>query len=251
VNRDLQLALDLADAADVITMRWFRSSSLEVRTKADRSPVSAADEETERMIREKLQRERPGDGIVGEEFGVSGDAARQWIVDPIDATKNYIRGMPVFATLIALEENGKLIAGVVSSPALQKRWWASKGDGAFCNDARIHVSSVDAIEKAYLSYDSVSSFDPYGTTHSFIALARSCARTRAFGDFWSHMLVAEGAVDIAIEPEVAPWDMAPVQIIVEEAGGKFTDVAGHAHYNAGSGVSTNGLLHDAVLEALR
>ena len=156
VNRDLQLALDLAGAADAITMRWFRSSSLEVRTKADRSPVSAADEETERMIREKLQRERPGDGIVGEEFGVSGDAARRWIVDAIDATKNYIRGIPVFATLIALEENGTLIVGVVSSPAMQKRWWASKGDGAFCNDARMHVSSVDAIEKAYMSYDSVS-----------------------------------------------------------------------------------------------
>jgi histidinol-phosphatase len=251
VNRDLQLALDLADAADAITMRWFRSSSLEVRTKADRSPVSAADEETERMIRETLQHERPGDGIVGEEFGVSGEAARRWIVDPIDATKNYIRGIPVFATLIALEENGALVVGVVSSPALQKRWWASKGDGAFCNDERIRVSSVDAIEKAYLSYDSVASFDPYGTTHSFIVLAGRCARTRAFGDFWSHMLVAEGAVDIAVEPEVAPWDMAPVQIIVEEAGGRFTDVAGHAHYNAGSGVSTNGLLHDAVLEALR
>jgi histidinol-phosphatase len=251
MNRDLQLALTLADQSDEITMKWFRSAALEVRAKADQSPVSAADEEVERMIRTSIERERPGDGIVGEEFGTTGESSRRWIVDPIDATKNYIRGIPVFATLIALEENGRITAGVVSSPALSKRWWASAGEGAFCNGQLMHVSRVASIEEAYMSYDSVASFDPYGITHSFVVLAGRCARTRAFGDFWSHMLVAEGAIEIAVEPEVAPWDMAPVQIIVEEAGGRFTDVAGHAHYNAGSGVSTNGLVHDAVLEALR
>lgn len=243
MNRDLQLALDLADAADAITMRWFRSSSLAVRTKADRSPVSAADEETERMIREKLQRERPGDGIVGEEFGVSGEAARRWIVDPIDATKNYIRGIPVFGTLIALEENGRITAGVVSAPAMGKRWWASAGDGAFSNGEAIHVSQVAAIEEAYLS--------SYALTEPYLTLARRSGRACAFSDFWSHMLVAEGGLDIAVEPRLAPWDMAPLQIIVEEAGGRFTNVGGEARYDGGSGVSTNGLLHDAVLEALR
>lgn len=248
---DLQLALDLADAADEITMRGFRSASLAVRVKPDRSPVSEADEATERMIRERLQRERPDDGIVGEEYGASGTSTRRWIIDPIDATKNYVRGIAVFATLIALEENGRLVAGVVSSPALGRRWWASAGDGAFCNGSRIRVSRIASLGEAYLSYDSVGSFDKSGTADAFLALARRCARTRGFGDFWSHMLVAEGAIDAAVEPEVAAWDMAPIQIIVEEAGGRFTDLRGGARYDRGSGVSTNGLLHDAVLECFR
>jgi len=243
MNRDLQLALELADAADEITMRWFRSSELEVRTKTDRSPVSVADEETERMIRGVLQRERPGDGIVGEEFGVSGESSRRWIVDPIDATKNYVRGVPVFGTLIALEENGRIVAGVVSAPALARRWWASAGEGAFCNGATIHVSKTASIEEAYLS--------SYALTEPYLTLARRSWRACAFSDFWSHMLVAEGGLDIAVEPQLALWDMAPLQIIVEEAGGRFTNVRGEARYDGGSGLSTNGLLHDAVLELLR
>jgi histidinol-phosphatase len=251
MNRDLQLALDLADIADAITMRWFRSTSLDIRTKADLSPVTAADEETERALRAALQRERSADGIVGEEFGVTGQSARRWIIDPIDATKNYVRGIPVFATLIALEENGRITAGVVSSPALSKRWWAAAGEGAFCNGSAIRASRVASLADAYLSYDSVKAFDPYGSADAFLALARRCARTRAFGDFWSHMLVAEGAVDIAIEPEVAAWDMAPIQIIVGEAGGRFTDIRGNTRHDGGSGVSTNALLHDAVLECFR
>lgn len=243
MNRDLQLALQLADAADGITMRWFRSSSLVVRTKSDRSPVSAADEETERTIRATLQRERPGDGIVGEEFGVSGNASRRWIIDPIDATRNYLRGIPIFGTLIALEENGRIAAGVVSAPAMAKRWWASRGEGAFCNGEAIHVSRVAAIEEAYLS--------SYALTEPYLTLARRSGRACAFSDFWSHMLVAEGCLDIAVEPVLAPWDMAPLQIIVEEAGGRFSNVRGEARYDGGNGLSTNGLLHDVVLEALR
>jgi histidinol-phosphatase len=251
MNRDLQLALALADTADAITMKWFHSSALEVRTKADKTPVSAADEEVERMIRATLERERPDDGIVGEEFGVTGGSSRRWILDPIDATKNYIRGIPVFATLIGLEENGRIVAGVVSAPALSRRWWAAKGEGAFCNDRPIHVSQIATIEEAHLGYDSVPAFDPFGTTDAFLALARRCARTRAFGDFWAHMLVAEGAMEIMIEPQVAAWDMAPIQIIVEEAGGRFTDLRGNARHDGGSGVSTNGVLHDDVLELFR
>lgn len=248
MHADLQLALALADLADAITMRHFRSTSLAVRTKVDRTPVSEADEEVERVLREKLASERPEDAIVGEEFGVTGDVdsgkARRWILDPIDATKNYVRGIPVFATLIALDG----IAGVVSAPALGRRWWASTGDGAFCNGTRIHVSPIAALEESHLTYDSITDFDLHGGTDAFLALTRRCTRARGFGDFWAHMLVAEGAVEIAIEPKVAPWDMAPVKIIVEEAGGRFTDLHGTATIEGGSGLSTNGLVHDAVLE---
>jgi histidinol-phosphatase len=247
MNDDLQLALSMTDESDLLTMRHFQSPSLVVRTKADRTPVSEVDEAVERMIRTHLKRERPHDAIVGEEFGAGAPAERRWIVDPIDATKNYIRGIPVFATLIALEQQGSLRVGVVSAPALHQRWWACAGQGAFCNERRISVSTVAQLEHAQLCYDSVADFDRFGLTESFLALARQCARTRAFGDFWSHMLVAEGAAEIAIEPEVSLWDMAAIQIIVEEAGGRFSDLTGAERADGGSGVSTNGLLHDAAL----
>lgn len=237
MNDDLRLALQLADAADEITMRYFQSATLSVRTKSDRTPVSEADEAVERMIRERLAKERPDDGIVGEEFG-SETRARNWIIDPIDATKNYVRGIPVFATLIALDDQ----VGVVSAPALQRRWWASRGDGAFSNGQRIHASRVDTIESAYADL-------PYGDDTA--PLIRRCGRTRCFGDFWQHLLVAEGSIDIAFDPIAAWWDMAPILVIVEEAGGRFTNLAGEARADGGSGVSTNGLLHEAVLAALR
>jgi histidinol-phosphatase len=236
---DLELALQLADAADAITMKFFRSASLAVRTKVDRTPVSEADEAVERAIRERLERERPGDGIVGEEFGVSGAGKRRWIIDPIDATKNYVRGIPIFGTLIALEDEGAITVGVVSAPAMQRRWWATKGNGAFANGQPIHASRIATLAEAQIDCEGSS------------ALAGRCARTRNFGDFWAHMLVAEGAIEIMIDPQVALWDMAAVQVIVDESGGRFTDLHGHATANGGSGVSTNGLLHDAVLEALR
>jgi histidinol-phosphatase len=260
MNGDLRLALALADEADAITLRHFQSATLSVRTKSDRTPVSEADEEVERMIRDTLGRERPDDGIVGEEFGVmesrhsclldeGKDESRQecllpttrrWIVDPIDATKNYVRGIPVFATLIALDDQ----IGVVSAPALKRRWWASRGEGAFCNGRRLKVSTVSTLEEAHISYDDLSYDD------RLVALIRRCGRSRAFGDFWSHMLVAEGAIDIAFEPVVAWWDMAPILVIVEEAGGRFTNLAGEARADGGSGISTNGLLHDSLLGAL-
>jgi histidinol-phosphatase len=246
VNADLQLALDLADAADAITMRSFQSA-MAVRTKADRTPVTEIDEGVERMIRERLERERPGDGIVGEEYGSQGTSARRWIIDPIDATKNFIRGVPVFATLIALDEQ----VGVVSAPALHRRWWAARGEGAFCNGRPIRVSSIDTIAEAQLCYDDVPGFEQFGLGEQFLALVRRCWRTRGFGDFWAHMLVAEGAADIAAEPQVALWDVAGIKVIVEEAGGRFTDFRGEARADGGSGISTNGPLHAAVLEALR
>ncbi len=243
--------MSLADAADAMTMRSFGSANLAIRTKSDHTPVSDADEATERMIRERLGQERPGDGIVGEEFGTMGATRRRWIIDPIDGTKNYIRAVPVFGTLLALEEGGRLSVGVVSAPALHRRWWASAGGGAYCNGVAIHASRVGNVRDAFLGYDSVTDFDAHGLGEKFLALARACGRTRGFGDFWAHMMVAEGAIDIAIEPRVALWDMAPVQLIIEEAGGRFTSLKGEARPDGGSAVSTNGLLHDAVLGALR
>jgi histidinol-phosphatase len=251
MSADLQLALELADAADAITMRHYRSTSLQVRTKVDMTPVSEADEAVERMVRERLAADRPEDGIVGEEFGVSGASSRRWIIDPIDGTKNYVRGIPVFATLIGLEENGRIMAGVVSAPALARRWWAARGEGAFCNGEAIHVSRIAALADSHLTYDSINDFDQYGGAVRFLSLMRHCTRSRGFGDFWAHMLVAEGAVEIALEPKVAIWDMAPIQVIVEEAGGRFTDMRGEPRIDGGSSLSTNGLVHDAVLEYFR
>jgi histidinol-phosphatase len=256
MNRDLALALSLADASDAITMKHFRTS-FEVRTKSDRTPVTEVDEAVERLIREQINTERPGDGILGEEFGATGSSRRRWIIDPIDATRNYIRGIPIFATLIALQENGgkdedgHLTVGVVSAPALHRRWWAARGEGAFCNGEPIRVSSVTALPEAHLSYDDLAGFTKADVELRFLAFVRACGRTRAFGDFWSHMLVAEGAIDVAIEPEVALWDLAALQIIIEEAGGRFTSLGGIARPDRGSAVSTNGVLHDAVLAAFR
>jgi histidinol-phosphatase len=241
---DLALALALADDADAITMRHFRTS-FAVRTKADRTPVTEVDEAVERALTGRLGRERPDDAIIGEEFGSHGGAARRWIIDPIDATKNFIRGIPVFATLIALEGE----VGVVSAPALGRRWWAGRGAGAFCNGTAIHVSNIATLEASYLCYDDVEGFEKHGLGERFLDLVRRCGRTRGFGDFWSHMLVAEGASEIAIEPEVALWDLAALQVIIEEAGGRFTDLSGAARADGGSAVATNGRVHDAVLAA--
>lgn len=246
MHPDLQLALELADISDRITLRSFRGT-FSVRTKADSTPVSEIDEAVERAIRERLDRERPEDSIVGEEFGKRGDSPRRWIIDPIDATKNYIRGIPVFATLIALDGQ----VGVVSAPALNRRWWAARGEGAMCDGRPIHVSAVDRFEDAQIGYSSLLDFDAAGLGGRFGSLLRRCGRSRGFGDFWIHMLVAEGAMEIATEARVAWWDMAAVQIIVEEAGGRFTDFRGEARASGGNSISTNGMLHDQVLEALR
>ena len=251
MHADLILALSLADAADAITTAHFGSTSLAVRTKNDRSPVSDADEAAERAIRDRLLLERPDDGVVGEEFGTTGTTARRWIIDPIDGTRNYVRGVPVYGTLIALEEEGRIAVGVVSAPALSRRWWASRGEGAFCNGNRLRVSGVSTIAESFIGYDSITDFDQHGLTSQFGDLMRACDRSRGFGDFWAHMLVAEGAIDAAIEPKVAFWDMAAVQVIVEEAGGRFSTLSGEPTADGGSGVSTNGLIHDRVLEMLQ
>jgi len=205
----------------------------------------------EQMVREQLSRSRPADAIVGEEFGATGAGDRRWIVDPIDGTKNYARGVPVWATLIALESEGALCIGVVSAPALGARWWAERGEGAFRDGEPIRVSEVTRVEDAFLAYDSVSALDAAGKGDQFLALARRCWRTRGLGDFWQHMLVADGSIDIALEVGgLAIWDTASLQVIVEEAGGRFTDVTGAPRPDKGDAISTNGHLHEAVLAAL-
>jgi histidinol-phosphatase len=249
---DLQLALDLADLADAVTLERFRASDLVVETKPDLTPVSEADRAVEQLLRKRIAEERPAHAVLGEEFG-TGDgpaATTRWIVDPIDGTKNYVRGIPVYATLIALERDGALSVGVASAPALGRRWWAARGAGAFADGVPLRVSRVAKLEDAQLGHSGVSSWADHGLTERFLELERRCWRGRGFGDFWTHMLVAEGACDVAAEPEVSLWDVAAVQVIVEEAGGRFTNLAGLPRADGGSAVSSNGLLHDEVLGIL-
>jgi histidinol-phosphatase len=256
---DLRLAHVLADQADSLTMQRFKALDLKVETKPDLTPVSDADKATEELLRTTLGRSRPRDAVIGEEYGDtpgnSGFTRRRWVIDPIDGTKNYVRGVPVWATLIALMEGENPVVGVVSAPALGRRWWASKGGGAYSGRSlsaatRLAVSKVRLLDDASFAYSSIISWEEDGKLDGFLALARSCWRTRAYGDFWSHMLVAEGAVDLAAEPEVSLWDMAAVAIIVTEAGGRFTSTEGDPSPAAGSACTSNGLLHDSLLAHL-
>jgi len=254
---DLALALRLAAAADSISLARFGSADLRVESKPDLSPVSDADLAVERAIRDLLATERPNDAVVGEEFGDSfPDARRHWVIDPIDGTKNFVRGVPVWATLIALLVDDAIPVGVVSAPALGRRWWAATGSGAFGNFAgdtkRLTVSGVADVADASLSYSDLEEWGRLGRGEEFLALTRRCWRTRGYGDFYSYVLVAEGAVDVAAEPELSLWDLAAIVPIVTEAGGTFSDVDGTpAGRRTTSALATNGLLHRAVVDALR
>jgi len=243
----------LADEADAITMARYRAVDLVVATKPDLSPVTEADTAAESTLRRGIAEARPGHGVLGEEEGDDpGDGSGwQWVLDPIDGTKNYVRGVPAWATLIALKHHGRTVVGVVSAPALGRRWWAAAGEGAWADGSPIHVSSVSNLSDGFLSYSSIVGWEEVGLGEAFLALERRCWRTRAYGDFWSYMLVGEGAVDVAVEPIVSLWDLAPLTVIVEEAGGRFTDLNGVATDAGGSAVATNGHLHDQVLAALR
>jgi histidinol-phosphatase len=231
-------------------MRRFRARDLKVETKPDLTPVTEADRAVEEMIRDELARDRPGDAVLGEEFGTTGTGRRRWIVDPIDGTKGYARGIPVWATLIGLEVDGDLVAGVVSAPALGSRWSAARGHGAQRDGEPVTVSNVARIEDAHLAYDSVDAFESVGLEAEFLALARRCWRVRGFGDFWAHMLVADGSIDIAVEVGgLKVWDLAAVWVVVEEAGGRCTDLRGESRIDTGDVISTNGLVHDDVVAA--
>jgi len=249
-DADLELALELCDTADAITTARFRAHDLHVETKPDLTPVSEADHAVEAAIRERLAAARPADAILGEEMGTTGDARRRWIVDPIDGTKSYVRGVPVWATLLALEADGELTIGVVSAPALGRRWWAATGGGAFADGDPIRVSEVRALEDAQLCFANFMDWEPKGLGEPMLRLARRAWRAVGFGDFWGHMLVAEGAAEVMIEPELALWDVAALRPIVTEAGGRCTDLAGRPATGPGGCVTTNGRVHDDVLGAL-
>ena len=253
---DLALAHELADAADAITLARFGAVDLVVESKPDLTPVSDADRAVEQAVRTALGTRRPDDAVLGEEDGETGTGPRRWVVDPVDGTKNFVRGVPVWASLIALQEDGVVTVGVVSAPALGRRWWAARGLGAHTGGSlgaarRLQVSAVGSLADASLSYSSLTGWEERGVLPGFLQLSRTVWRTRAYGDFWSHVLVAEGAVDASCEPEVSLWDLAPLQVVVEEAGGRFTDLSGAARPDGGSVVCSNGLLHDEVLAALR
>ncbi|WP_329312752.1 histidinol-phosphatase [Streptomyces sp. NBC_01262] len=255
-NDDLRLAHILADAADAATMERFKALDLKVETKPDMTPVSEADKRAEELIRGQLGRARPRDAVLGEEYGVEGTGPRRWIIDPIDGTKNYVRGVPVWATLIALNVRGEGgdegVVGVVSAPALGRRWWAAKGTGAYTGRSlssatRLHVSNVRDLRDASFSYSSLSGWEEHGRLDGFMDLTRDVWRTRAYGDFWSYMMVAEGSVDICAEPELSLWDMAACEVVVREAGGRFTSLDGVPGPYGGNAAASNGLLHEDLL----
>ena len=258
-GNDLALALRLADAADSVTLSRYQSIDLVVSTKPDNTPVTDADKASEEAIRALIKNHRPEDGIVGEEFGDdAGGADRYWVIDPIDGTKNFLRGIPTWATLIGLIEkrsNGSevVVVGVVSAPALFRRWYASEGNGAFVSvnksaPEKISVSQVSEIKDASISYSDFIGWNE--RLAPFQDLMAQAWRTRGIGDFWSHMLVAEGAVDVAAEPSLAIWDMAALDIIVREAGGRFTNMAGVDGCLGGSGLSTNAAIHQKIVDKL-
>ncbi|GAA2452053.1 MULTISPECIES: histidinol-phosphatase [Streptomyces] len=253
---DLRLAHVLADAADAATMERFRALDLKVETKPDMTPVTEADRAAEELIRGHLQRARPRDAILGEEYGVEGTGPRRWVIDPIDGTKNYVRGVPVWATLIALMEAGpggyQPVVGVVSAPALNRRWWAAKGAGAYSGRSLssatpLRVSKVAELSDASFAYSSLGGWEEQGRMEGFLDLTRACWRTRGYGDFWSYMMVAEGSVDICAEPELSLWDMAAPAIVVQEAGGVYTGLDGKPGPHSGNAAASNGLLHEELL----
>ncbi|MEU0789708.1 histidinol-phosphatase [Amycolatopsis sp. NPDC005961] len=252
---DLALATRLADAADAITTARFRALDLRIERKPDRTPVTDADTAVEDAIWALLATERPSDAVLGEERGGSAATGRAWVLDPIDGTKNFLRGVPVWATLIALVEDGDPVVGMISAPLLGRRWWAAAGSGAFSSDSagtrQLSVSGVSSLSDAYLSTTDLNSWTEYHSREKYLDLVDACWETRAFGDFWHHVLVAEGALDVAAECIVNPWDVAAAQVIVTEAGGRFSDLDGSGRYDNGSALSTNGLLHEDVLGILK
>ena len=242
-EHELSFAHGLADRAGDIGMGLFLGDGLEVRHKADRTVVTQADTSIEAMVREQVAAAFPDDHVLGEEEGgTDREQGRVWIVDPIDATANFARGIPIWATLIALEESDAVRLGVVSAPALGRRWWAERGSGAYAGGEPARVSTISNVEDAVVSLP---------LENRVPALARRAWHARGLGDFWAHMLVAEGAVDGAVDAtRLREWDLAAVQVIVEEAGGRFSDRTGRARIDSGTAVTSNGLVHEELLAAM-
>ncbi|MGU3646922.1 inositol monophosphatase family protein [Microbacterium sp. C23T] len=255
LRADLDLALRLADAADAASMSRFDAADLDVRLKADASHVTEADLATERALRDLLETERPGDGVFGEEYGVTGDSARQWIIDPIDGTANYLKGIPMWTTLIALAIDGVPRVGVASQPAIGRRWWAASGLGAWTNTPtgetkRLAVSTVDTIADSSVSFQSIGQWRDAGKLDALERLTSSVWRDRGYGDAWPYMLLAEGRLEFVAEFGVKEYDIAALVPIVTEAGGKFTSFDGNDSLSDLSSLATNRVLHTAYLDLL-
>lgn len=237
------------DDTDRLALEHFRAG-VAFDLKADGTPVTAADRGIETLLRAAIAAEFPGDAVLGEEEGVTdGSAARRWILDPVDATTNFVRGVPIFATLVALEDAAGLALGFVSAPALRTRWWGIRGGGAFRDGAPIRVSSVASLGDAHVCTGGIDLFQAHETIAPLLVVTRQVSRQRGFGDFYGHMLVAQGSVEAMIDPVVSPWDLAACQIVVEEAGGRFTSLAGTPGYEGGNALASNGLVHDALVAA--
>jgi histidinol-phosphatase len=255
---DIALAHLLADRADAVSTARFRALDLRVDAKPDLTPVSDADTAVEREIRALLAEHRPGDGLLGEEFGEQPPAepgGRRWVVDPIDGTKNFIRGVPVWATLVALLEGDRPVLGLVSAPALHRRWWGALGAGAhagpdLAGGSPIRVSGVTDLADASFCYSSLDGWIERDRLAGMLGLMRDTWRSRAYGDFYGYMLLAEGALEVMVEPELSLWDVAALVPIVTEAGGTFTDLTGRPAPADGSAVASNGPLHPQVLARL-
>lgn len=248
---DVTLAVELADAADRISMDRWRAHDLHIDRKADLSPVTEADHAVERAMRELVRSKRPGHAVIGEEFGLeegSGDGWR-WVVDPIDGTRSYVRGNETWATLIALQHEGATQVAVASAPAMRLRFHATRGQGAFVNGRRIHVSAIKTVEESLLTHTSLNGFVRVGLGDRLLRLAGRCWDARGFGNSMSHLAVARGSADIGWTARANVWDFAALALIVEEAGGRFTDRSADDASLGGTGISSNGVLHDAVLEA--
>jgi histidinol-phosphatase len=254
MDERVEVAIAAAQAAGEIALRYFRTR-LAVDYKSDRSPVTQADRECEQRIVEVLRRSFPDYGVIGEEFGERGAAAEptrpRWIIDPIDGTKNFIRGIPYFATLIGLEEDGEVTTGVIYAPAVDDLLYAQKGGGAFDRNGRLHVSSVGSLNAGTVVFGGLDIFRKAGRWHSFERLVRASGRQRGFGDYFGHTFIARGQAEAMVELDVKPWDLAAIKIIIEEAGGRCTDFTGAATIYGGDAVASNGLVHDEILELLR
>ncbi len=248
---DLQVISGILNQVDELTMQRFNATDLQIDTKPDLTPVTDADRSAEQLIRQMLGKYRSRDAIFGEEEGQTGHSNRRWIIDPIDGTKNYVRGVPVWATLVGLEEDGEMVLGMVSAPALNRRWWGAAELGAYTGKSwttakQIQVSKVSRLSDASLSYSSLDGWQEQNKLRAFLRMSQQVWRTRAYGDFWSYMLVAEGVVDIATEPDLALYDMAALVPIITEAGGRFTDINGNDGPYGHNALATNGLLHHEV-----
>ena len=263
LSQELDLALELADVADQIVVEHFKADGYVFENKFDGTPVTAIDRAVEQAIRERVAIRRPGYLVLGEEAGL-GDGEREpasateyaprWIVDPIDGTRKFVRGIPIFATLLALERDGEIVVGLASAPLLADRghrWWAMKGLGAYKDGRILSVSRVDRLADAHVLHGSVEGWVRQGLSQPLLDLCTGAWGTTGYGDFWIHLLVAEGLADAAAEPEAAVWDVAALELIVEEAGGRFSDFAGRPTPYGGNALSSNGLLHDEILGILR